>query len=314
MIPPSGDNAAWHYMSDAYGCSAWDVTPYVQVAGVCECDSVVLDGAYGASIRWKSFHPVGFTRLFSWRRAFASLLLQLNGWILFAGSWLLNSRLQPFIQLAKSGGVAESSYYYSSYYYSLSIDAPGLAFAVLLLLLAIVTFFRTPGLIRLLLGGQFRSVEAALFGIEGYMDPATAERTIFGCASGRMTWSPNGSPLSRSRLNERRERVGVDPLADPTVREKVELAKVAMPGSKRVWHHVPPPAMFRRDTNGAPLDLHTHQHIHLGGHLVRGRAAAHVSPFMRCRRRHAARHRVLVRLYHANLLPGDSAAHEHHGA
>ncbi|KAK0631362.1 hypothetical protein B0T14DRAFT_409783, partial [Immersiella caudata] len=215
MVPPSGDTAAWHYMADAYGCSAWDVAPYVQVAGVCDNDSVVLDGAYGASIRWKSFRPVGFTRLFSWRRFFAAFLLQFNGWILVIGAILLDSVVRPSGYL-----ITNPSSLYSG---------------IILLLISITTFFCMPMLIRRHMGGQFRSVEAAVFGVEGYMSPATAERAIFGCAYGRMGWSTNGSPLSRSYLNERGERVGVDPLRDPDVQEKVNLAKVAMPGAKRIF-------------------------------------------------------------------------------
>lgn len=238
MVPPSGDTAAWHYMEDAYGCSAWDVAPYVQVAGVCDNDSVVLDGAYGASIRWKSFHPVGFTRLFSWRRFFSAFLLQFNGWILVAGALMLDSIVKPLIQMAGYSsrygyGSDYSSWSYVSAY--LFYNPVTLFFAIIFLLLSIVTFFCMPMLIRSVMGGQFRSVEAALFGVEGYMSPATAERAIFGCAYGRMGWSTNGSPLSRSYLNEKHERVGVDPLRDPTVQEKVNLAKVAMPGSKRIF-------------------------------------------------------------------------------
>lgn len=249
MLPPAGSNEAWHYMADAYGCSAWDVDPYVQVAGICDNDSVVLDGAYGASIRWKSFHPVGFTRLFSWRRFFAAFLIQYNGWILVAGSVWLDSIVGPMIRAAaarsaasssgSSRTFASSSLSSSSFnYIYLAYNSLSLFLAIILVVIGAATFLCTPLLIRQLLGGQFRSVEAALFGVEGYVDPATAERSIFGTARGRMGWSTNGSPLSRSYLNEKGELVGVDPLRDSTVEEKVNHAKVAMPGSKRVSSHV----------------------------------------------------------------------------
>lgn len=201
MLPPAGEEAAWHYMADAYGCLAWDVAPYVQVAGVCDNDSVILDGSFGASVRWKSFYPVGYTKFSSRRRRFAVLLMRFNGLIIGAGCFL-----------------------------SLTRNMTGL----ILVAIGVIIFFCTPWLIRLHLGGKFRNVEAALFGVEGYMSPATAERTLFGCAYGRMSWSTSGSPLSRSYLNNHGELVGVDPLRDPLVMEKVQLAKVAMPGSKRV--------------------------------------------------------------------------------
>ena len=198
MLPPDGEHAAWHYMSDAYGALAWDVAPYVQVAGVCDNDNIILDGAYAASIRWKSLHPVIHVKLDSWKRILAAILTRFSGWLILIG--VLTKAFGGFV-LVGIGGIA---------------------------------FLCMPWLIRVYLGGKFRNVEAALFGIEGYMSPATAERTIFGCASGRMAWSTNGSPLSRSYLNGYGELVGVDPCRDPLVREKVELAKVAMPGSKRV--------------------------------------------------------------------------------
>jgi hypothetical protein len=204
-------------MSDAYGSSAWDVVPYVQIAGICDNDSVVLDGSLGASIRWKSFFPVGYTKMVSWRRWFAITLMHFNGFTLLVGTLLLISYV-PVV----------------SYVLVFSYAIIGVVAGVIFVLTAAAILLATPALIRISLGGKFRSVQAALFGVEGYISPATAERAIFGSAFGRMSWSTNGSPLSRSYLNDRGELVGVDPLRDPTVREKVELAKVAMPGQTRV--------------------------------------------------------------------------------
>lgn len=93
---------------------------------------------------------------------------------------------------------------------------------------------RTPQLVRTILGGKFTDVQAALFGLEGHLNAPTVERTLFGGNFGRMSWSINGSPLSRSYINKFGERVGMDPARDPEVRQKIEASKNALPGQMRV--------------------------------------------------------------------------------
>lgn len=74
-------------------------------------------------------------------------------------------------------------------------------------------------------------MQAALFGFEGYLNAPTVERAIFGGAFDRISWSSNGSQLSRCHVNAHGERVGVDPTTDLAVRAKVEAAKRASPTS-----------------------------------------------------------------------------------
>jgi len=74
-------------------------------------------------------------------------------------------------------------------------------------------------------------VQAALFGFEGYLNAPTVERAIFGGNFNRLSWSTNGSPLSRSYVNTHGERIGIDPTTDATVRAKVEAAKHATPAN-----------------------------------------------------------------------------------
>jgi len=66
----------WHDMTDAYGAELWDISPECQVAAICDDDTVVIDGAHGATIRWKSFYYVAYSRNFSWRRWVACLLME----------------------------------------------------------------------------------------------------------------------------------------------------------------------------------------------------------------------------------------------
>lgn len=255
MLPPDGDNAKWHYMADGYGSSAWDVDPYIQIAGICGNDSVIVDGAYGASIRWKSFYPVWYEKALSFRRRLAVFLMHFNFYIIIIGAVIADSAFP------KSGGGSGTTSVPRGFgdsfrgtpsirdTYSSRVDLQVLA--VFLLLLGIGLFGATPALIRIYLGGKFRNVQAALFGVEGYLDPATAERAIFGSAQHRMRWSTNGSPLSRSYVNESGELVGLDPLRDPSVRDTVELAKVANPGQRRVSHSGDQGLLF--NPNALPL-------------------------------------------------------------
>jgi hypothetical protein len=77
-------------------------------------------------------------------------------------------------------------------------------------------------------------VQAEMFGFEGYLDAESIERAIFGGNFGRFTWSTNGSPLSRSIVNEFGEKTGIDPCLDPDVSHKVARAQASLPGDMRV--------------------------------------------------------------------------------
>ncbi|RYP55740.1 hypothetical protein DL769_010060 [Monosporascus sp. CRB-8-3] len=198
----------WYIMDDAYNSRLWDIDPYCQVAAICDRDTVILDGAHGASIRWKSFFPVGFETGPSIKRQLAVLAMQNNGTVFTMGIVLCSfSGVVPIIAL----------------------------FGVVLLLLAIWIWLQSPRLIRTTYGGKLTEVQAALFGFEGYINALAVERSIFGGCFDRMGWSANGSPLSRSVVNEHGERSGVDPTKDPAVRELVERAKHAKPGDMRVF-------------------------------------------------------------------------------
>jgi hypothetical protein len=167
---------------------------------------------------------------FAWKRWLAVKLMHWNGYILIIASLLLYYSSPP------PSPSPSRSYYGRSYtvtYFravSYSLLLPGLIF----LFIGIYIWFQSPRLIRLAYGGKFAYVQAALFGVEGYISAPTVERTIFGGAFGRMTWSTNGSPLCRSYVNEYGERVGMDPTRDPKVMAKIGQAKLAKPGEMRV--------------------------------------------------------------------------------
>lgn len=164
---------------------------------------MIIDGARGASVRWKSFYFLSPTTGFSWRRLFATLLAENQSVFLHIAIGLLSS----------SGSKQPRP----------GVDViVGLVFFVL----SLWVWFMTPSLVRLMLGGKAGDVQAALFEFEGYLNAPTVERAIFGGNFDRLGWSSNGSSLSRSSVNKDGERLGTDPyLNDIRVQKKVERIK-----------------------------------------------------------------------------------------
>jgi hypothetical protein len=211
-------------MGDAYGSALWDIYPTCQVAGVGEHDTVIIDGAYGTSIRWKSFHRIWNIKSFSWKRWFAWKLLH------FASTFVLIG-----FTLIGLGAQQDAPQYY--YGYPVGTGQGGsvnIGIGITLLLFGLLGWFLSPRLLHLILSGKFWATQAAVFGFEGYLNLPTIERSIFGGNFGRLSWSTNGSPLSRHQRNPFGECVGVDPTDDIEVRNLVEKAKTAGPGEQRV--------------------------------------------------------------------------------
>jgi hypothetical protein len=65
---PKDQNAPWLAMDDAWNSNLWDIYPRCQVTGVGHDNTVILDGAFGPSVRWKAFQTVKSTSVDSWRR------------------------------------------------------------------------------------------------------------------------------------------------------------------------------------------------------------------------------------------------------
>ncbi|CAM1509921.1 Fc.00g002560.m01.CDS01 [Cosmosporella sp. VM-42] len=209
---PVKQDQPWYDMTDAYESALWDISPYCQVAGIADNDTIIIDGAWGMSVRWKSFYPVYWSTGPSWKRFFSALAVEWNGGIFIAATALLGS------------GASYGAY-----------GTGMIGAGVLFLLLFLYIWLMTPKLVRVIYGGKFAETQAEMFGFEGYLNAPTIERAIFGGNFGRFSWSPNGSPLSRSVVNEFGERVGIDPSKDPEIRIKVEEAKRARPGDTRVF-------------------------------------------------------------------------------
>src|SRR6201996_1478388 len=188
-ILPRADSQAWYHSNDLYNVNLWDIQPTCQIAGVCDDDTVILDGVMGASIRWESFIPVAHNTAWSWKR-------------LFAKAWLRLASLGIIVLV-----------------YLWQILTPAARGLYLFLVLPVV--LASPWLVRVLYGGKVWNVAPHLLGFEGYLDIVTIETNIYGHYAGRLAWSTAGSPLSRHRMNEHGECVGEDPTGDGHVADMV---------------------------------------------------------------------------------------------
>jgi len=130
---PTSLTQRWHDMTDAYGSQLWDIAPTCQVAAICDDDTVVVDGVKGATIRWKSFYYVAYSRKFSWRRWFAALAMEYQFCFFIAAISVLST--------ASSGGRRLPS-------------ASNIIGGLFLLGIYIYLWLSTPRLVRLTLGGK----------------------------------------------------------------------------------------------------------------------------------------------------------------
>ncbi|KIL95921.1 hypothetical protein FAVG1_00659 [Fusarium avenaceum] len=232
---PLDKDQAWYNMEDAYESSLWDITPYCQVAGIAENDTIIIDGAWGISIRWKSFYPVYWSTGPSWKRYLAAIAIEWSGAFFIIAIALIAAGAAANSASSSSSSSSASPYSFTTTTTTGSSGTAMIIPGVIFLILFLYIWVIAPNLVRVIYGGKFADTQAEMFGFEGHLNAPTIERAIFGGNFGRFSWSTNGSPLSRSVVNEFGERVGVDPCKDPEVRMKVEAAKQARPGDMRIF-------------------------------------------------------------------------------
>lgn len=213
---PSTLSQPWYEMGDQWGVSLWDIIPTTQVCGIADKDTVIIDGAHAAAIRWKAFAHVASIVQDSWRRFFFRYAFRSTSYLFFLGIILL-SRGVSFQASDVSGG--------GSY----------IALGAIFLVVSLVLILLSPYIIRLLYTGKLWDTQAWFFGFEGYMDISTIERHIFGADMGHLKWSANGSPLSVHAPNEYGECIGLDPTSVPETAEKVKQAINAQNGDERIF-------------------------------------------------------------------------------
>jgi hypothetical protein len=93
-VLPREPDQNWYSVKDAYRSKLWDIYPSCQIAGVCEDNSVIIDGAFGATIHWDRFRKVANARRQgSWKRFACQIALHGAPYALIWGILLLASSL-----------------------------------------------------------------------------------------------------------------------------------------------------------------------------------------------------------------------------
>lgn len=222
---PKSSPQPWHVMEDAWAANLWDVYPTCQVSAIAANDTVLIDGAHAAAIRWKGFKPVASLLRDTMLRKTAKLCVRSLWVFAFMGIILLATA-----QYVKS---AYGSSQYAAFSYANSLNSAG----AVMLIIGLLPILASPWLIRRLYSGKLWFTQAWFFGLEGYMPIEEIEANIFGRVGpngGRLKWTSAGSPLSR-HVSQNGECVGVDPTTDPEVRDIVERARTSAAGEEKVF-------------------------------------------------------------------------------
>lgn len=209
-MQPTRRNGPWHKIRDFWGARLWDIEPHCQIAGIVDDQTVTLDGAFGATIRWDAMKQVAFLKRATWTRLLGKILLR--GAPLYLIFGLVFTIIASSIAAPADQGYSSS--YYSSYS-SYGSDAyaaflaPGLVF---LIPAAIITLL-IPVMLLNIYQGKFWSTQAHFIGLQGIPDNiGEIERFLFGFNHGRLKWSIAGSTLSNHGRSKVGERVGLPPV------------------------------------------------------------------------------------------------------
>ncbi|KAJ5984402.1 hypothetical protein N7481_006501 [Penicillium waksmanii] len=192
----------WHEIDDTWDSNLWDIRPHCQVVGLGGDDTIILSGAMGAPIHWKSFEPVNILMRNTLKRQVARLCFRsspvwlVSGISLLAGSRANGRHIEP---LWIAGLVIMGIY--------------------------LIVMLASPYLLYSLYSGKNWAAQPWIFGFEGYMKITDIERLIFGIDLGRLRWSPFSSDLSIHDENQFHECEGKDPtIENPTIKEFVSAA------------------------------------------------------------------------------------------
>ena len=209
-ILPKSINQPWHDMDDQWNVALWDIYPTTQVCGIGDHDTVILDNAHAAAIRWKGFAQVASLVRDSLRRSLVRYAFRSSSYVFYIG-----------IGLIAVGQAQQGS--------------PLLGLGAVFLTVGLIFLLLSPYLIRVLYTGKLWATQAWFFGFEGYMDLHSIEKHIFGADLGHLSWSTAGSPLSRHRVNRWNECEGLDPTTDPRTAERVRRAVTSRMGEEKIF-------------------------------------------------------------------------------
>lgn len=173
---PNNLAAEWCSLEDTWNAKLWDIYPKTQICGIGDGDTVILDGAHGAAIRWDKFVPVRTLGQETLRHKLMRWILRIMAPLFLPGFiWIILGATIGGPPLLIFGGIFQG-------------------FSVLTLLLS-------PILLRQIYCTPTHDSQPFFFGIEGYLDQYQLELLIFGSYEGRLNWSVASSPLSRHGLD-----------------------------------------------------------------------------------------------------------------
>ena len=169
---PKRLDSEWWVLDDAWNVALWDIYPKTQICGLGDHDSVILDGARGAAIRWDEFIPVRTLGEETMRHKLVR--------------WSVRSMPALFL-----GGIV----------WTAIAAAAGtnvvLIFGAILLSVSCIIMLALPYLLRMIYCTKTRHCQPLFFGIEGHVEIRQLELLIFGSYEGRLQWGTTSSPLSR---------------------------------------------------------------------------------------------------------------------
>lgn len=202
MLPPTR-GADWTHIKDFWDCKLWDIVPSIQVAAITPGDSVLIDGAFGASIEWSTLRNIPFLKRATGWRTIANTIMRMAPIIVLSGIIALS-----FTSVFTGPSIPSSSTYSSSTYSSTyssyskrdgssSVNNPAVAIGVILFLIGIALMAFLPIWVLGMYRGKFWGTQAHLLGLEGVADIEWLEQQLFGISQGRLKWAANGSTQSR---------------------------------------------------------------------------------------------------------------------
>lgn len=190
----------WWRLGDTWGAKLWDIYPKTQVCGLGDGDTVILDGARGAAIRWDKFVPVQTLgqetmrhRILRYSSRIAPIVFITGLILIIFGASLKSFNGDPYP--ASNGDPDPAS--------NGDPGGPFKAVGGVFVGLAGVVVLLLPYLLRVIYCLPTRHSQPFFFGIQGYMDLYPLELLIFGSYEGRLTWSLASSPFSRHALDEK---------------------------------------------------------------------------------------------------------------
>ena len=216
--------APWYSFDDHWDASLWDVYPRTQICGIGDNDTIILDGARAATIRWKSFKKVILSRNLTVMRRIAVIALTVVSPLFIAA----------VVMLALTAGISQPPYSYGADPTTSLKTAGGIFLALCLIVLLL-----SPWLIKKLYLGKVWNAQPWFFGIEGYAPLSEIETKLFGADLSRLSWSTTASSLSRHNVLNHKDFVnyceGQDPQTDSEIHARIQRALRSTESQEKIF-------------------------------------------------------------------------------